>query len=82
MKLKRLQVLFLTVVMIFSMTVNLVPAYAVPSDSNSGVCPHHTQHIGCSYQEGDDGLQRTAVIRKQKLRFRATKIVLTQIMMM
>lgn len=55
MKLKRLQALFLVVVMIFSMTANTIPAFAVSSEEDSGLCPHHTSHVDCSYREGSAG---------------------------
>lgn len=57
MKLKRLQALFLSVIIIFSMTANLVPTYAVFSNSDSEFsrCPHHLEHTGCSYQEEFEG---------------------------
>ena len=54
MKAKRIQALFLAVIMILSMAVNTVPAYAEP-DSDPSLCPHHTEHTGCSYSEGTKG---------------------------
>ena len=55
MKKKRLQALFLATIMVLSMIMNLLPAYAVAPNQDSGLCPHHTQHIGCSYQEESSG---------------------------
>jgi hypothetical protein len=55
MKWKRIQALFLAVIMIFTMTANMTPAFAVDSDQDPSLCPHHTEHIGCSYCEGSDG---------------------------
>lgn len=54
MKVKRIQALFLAVIMVLSMTVNTVPAYAEP-DSDPSLCPHHTEHTGCNYSEGTEG---------------------------
>lgn len=55
MKLKRIQTLFLAVLMIFSMTTNMIPAFAVDSSQDPDLCPHHTEHIDCSYREGSKG---------------------------
>ncbi|MDY6221482.1 MAG: Cna B-type domain-containing protein [Candidatus Alectryocaccobium sp.] len=55
MKWKRIQALFLAVIMIFTMTANMTPAFAVDSDQDPSLCPHHTEHIDCSYHEGSAG---------------------------
>ena len=55
MKKKRVYALLLAVVMVFSMMANMAPALAVASDTESGYCPHHTEHVGCSYVEGTAG---------------------------
>lgn len=56
MKLKKLQALFLAIIMAFSMVMNIVPALAVGSAHDpSSLCPHHTEHTGCSYSEGSGG---------------------------
>lgn len=56
MKLKKLQALFLAIIMAFSMVMNIVPALAVGSaHDTSSLCPHHTEHTGCSYSEGSGG---------------------------
>lgn len=53
---KRIQAMFLAVIMVFSMTANLTPVFAAGSDQDSGICPHHTEHSDdCSYNEGSDG---------------------------
>ena len=54
MKPKRIQALFLAVIMIFSMTANIIPALAVGSNQDHSLCPHHTEHIDCSYSEGSE----------------------------
>ena len=55
MKLKRIQALFLAVLMIFSMTTNMIPAFAIDSSQDPDLCLHHTEHIDCSYREGSEG---------------------------
>ena len=56
MKRKRIQALFLTVIMLFTMTTNIMPVFAAGYDPDSGLCPHHTEHnIGCGYSEGSEG---------------------------
>lgn len=55
MRLKKLQALFLAIIMVFSMGMNIFPALAVGSDQDPSLCPHHTEHIDCSYREGSDG---------------------------
>ena len=55
MNLKKLQALFLAIIMAFSMAMNIVPALAVGSDHDPSLCPHHTEHVGCSYSEESEG---------------------------
>ncbi len=55
MRLETLQALFLAIIMVFSMGMNIFPALAVGSDQDPSLCPHHTEHIDCSYREGSDG---------------------------
>lgn len=55
MKWKRIQALFLAVIMIFSMTANMTPAFAVDIEEDPSLCPHHTEHNNCSYSEGSAG---------------------------
>lgn len=61
MKPKRLRVLLLAVLMILSVTMNVAPAYAVPTVPDSSLCAHHTEHVGCGYQEGSEGSPCTHV---------------------
>ena len=54
MKLKKLKALFLAIIMTLSMGANIVPALATGPEDD-GLCPHHTEHVGCSYREGSEG---------------------------
>lgn len=55
MKRRRMQACFLAVIMIFTLTANMIPAFAVGFDQDPSLCPHHMKHIGCSYREGAEG---------------------------
>lgn len=55
MKSKRIQALLLAVIMILSTVTNTTTVFAEGSGQDASLCPHHTEHIGCSYSEGSEG---------------------------